>query len=143
MNKLNQFFDSGKSYGIIFLRLVIGWRLIAGVWDYAMQIKPMSEVAGFFEQLHLPLPAVSAFVSVYAQFICGILFILGLWTRAAAIFMIINFTVAILAAHLQDGIEQSFAAWAILSASVLFLFNGSGKPAVDNLLNRGKRRRVR
>ncbi len=140
MNTLNQFFEPRRSYGVIFLRLVIGWRLIAGVWDYVIQIKPMSEVAGFFEQLHLPLPAASAFVSVYAQFVCGVLFILGLWTRPAAILMIINFTVAILAAHLQDGIEQSFAAWAILSASVLFLFNGSGKPAVDNLLNRRRHR---
>ena len=130
MKQLNMFFERRKEYGVAFLRCVIAWRLIAGVWPYAIHSKPISEVSEFFTQLHLPFPVVSSYLSVYAQFICGLLFITGLWVRPAAMVMIINFTIAIIAAHLNDGIEKSFAASAILAASVLFLCNGAGKPAI-------------
>jgi putative oxidoreductase len=132
MKKLNQFFELRKAYGAIFLRLVIGWRLIAGAWNYVFQVKKISEVEGFFTKLNLHAPLLSAYLSVYAQFICGLLFIIGLWFRPAAIVMIINFTVAIIAAHLNDGIEKSFAAWVILAASCFFLFNGAGKISIEN-----------
>jgi putative oxidoreductase len=135
MKKLNQFFELRKAYGAIFLRLIVGWRLMAGAWNYVFQVKPISEVEVFFTKLNLPAPLLSAYLSVYAQFICAILFIIGLWFRPAAIVMIINFTVAIIAAHLNDGVEKSFAAWVILAASCFFLFNGAGKVSVEN---RGK-----
>jgi putative oxidoreductase len=95
----------------------------------------MSEVSDFFTGLNLPIPLPSAYLSVYAQFVCGILFIIGLWVRTAAIAMLINFLIAIAAAHLHDGIERSFAAWIIFAASVFFLFNGAGKISVDDSLH--------
>lgn len=136
MKKLNQFFEARKEYGAIFLRLIIGWRLIAGVLPYVIQSKPISDVTGFFTQLNLPVPMLSAYLSVYAQFICGILLIIGLWVRSAAIVLIINFSVAIIAAHMQDSIEKSFAAWIILAASLFFLFNGAGKISIDSRYNK-------
>lgn len=135
MKKSALYFEKRKAYGIIFLRLVAGWRLIAGQWDYVIQSKPMSEVQGFFEGIHIPVPMISAYVSVYAQFICGILFILGLWVRSAAILMIINFSVAIIAANLDKGIEKSFAAWILFATAILLLFTGSGKISIDERIN--------
>ena len=108
MKKLNRFFETKTAYGVLFLRLVIGWRLIAGVWDHAIGSKPIAGVSDFFTQLHLPVPGISAVISVYSQFVCGILFILGWWTRPAAMLMIINFSIAIIAAHTNDPIERSF-----------------------------------
>ena len=131
MNRLNRFFEARKEYGPFFLRLVIGWRLIAGSWVYAFYNKPIAEVETYFSELHLPFPLLGAWLSVYAQFICGILFIPGCWTRAAAIVMIINFAVAILAAHLNENIQQSFQAWILLAASLFFLFHGPGKLSID------------
>ena len=132
MERLNKYFEKRKDYGAIFLRLVIGWRLIAGVLAYAIQSKPISEVSGYFTELKLPVPVAGAYLSVYAQFICGILFVIGLWVRPAAIVMVINFTIAILAAHLHDSVEKSFAAWVLLGASLFFLFNGAGKISIDS-----------
>jgi putative oxidoreductase len=135
MKRLNQFFEMRKDYGVIFLRFVVAWRLIVGVWPYAIHSKPISEVSEFFTQLHFPLPVVSSYLSVYAQFICGLLFITGLWVRVAAMVLTINFTVAIMSAHLNDGIEKSFAAWVILAVSVCFLLIGAGRFSVDSWLS--------
>ncbi len=131
MKKINQFLETGKEYSLLFLRLIISWRLIAGTWPYISSIKHISEVRDYFAALHLPLPSFSAYVSVYLQFICAILLTLGLWFRAAAVVMIINFTVAIIAAHLNDTIENSFSAWIILATSFFFLFNGAGNKSLD------------
>lgn len=130
LKKLNHFFNSRKEYGIIFLRLVVAWRLIAGAWPFVVRRAPVTAVVQYFESLHIPLPFVSAQLSIYAQFICGILYAAGLWMRPAAIIMIINFSVAIPAAHLQDTITDAFPAWALLAASALFLFTGPGKLSV-------------
>ncbi|MDP9230817.1 MAG: DoxX family protein, partial [Bacteroidota bacterium] len=92
---LNQFFNSWKDYGVIFLRLVIGCRLIVAVWSVVFSWQNMPGVKDFFQSVHIPMPMISAVVAVYAEFICGILYIIGLWVRQAALIMIINFIVAI------------------------------------------------
>jgi putative oxidoreductase len=132
MKKLNLFFGSRKDYGAIFIRIVIGWRLIAGSWTYALRYSPIEEVSAYFASLHLPYPSLCGWLSVYAQFICGMLFILGYWTRLAAIVMIINFSVAIIAAHTSEPIKQAFAAWICLASSLFLLFHGAGKLSIDD-----------
>lgn len=131
MKGINNYFQKKRGYGILVLRLVAGWRLIAGVWAFALFAEPINEMSDFFATLHLPAPAFLAYVSAYADFICGILFILGLWVRPAAIIMIINFTVAIAAAHLQHSIIEAFSAWALLAVSLCLLFEGAGKLSLD------------
>lgn len=138
-DKLNNYFENKAQYGTLLLRLVIGWRLIAGTWSYAFFVKPMAEVEGHFASMHLPFPLVSAYLSVYAQLICGILFIIGLWVRPAAIVMIFNFIVAIIAAHTQDPIVKSFAAWVMIAGSAVFLFFGAGNLSLDKYLSGNKR----
>lgn len=134
MERLNQFLEGKKDIGLLLLRLLIGWRLVAGTWKYAFGIQPLGEVIAFFTALGIPVPAVSAVISVYAQLACGFLLLVGCFTRISALLMIVNFSVAIVAAHLQDPIEKSFPAWALLILSVLLLINGSGKYSVDHYL---------
>src|SRR5215207_381719 len=102
MIKFKKFFAGNKEYAPLALRLVAAWRLIAGVYAYAFFSKPITEVQGFFQHLGIAFPLAGAYISVYAQLICGALFAVGLWIRFAAMVMIINFVIAILAAHLND-----------------------------------------
>jgi len=132
MIKFKKFFAGNKEYAPLALRLVAAWRLIAGVYTYAFFSKPITEVKGFFQHLGIPFPLASAYISVYAQLVCGVLFAIGLWIRPAALLMIINFVIAILAAHLNDAITTSFAAWALLAISISLLFIGAGKISIDN-----------
>lgn len=136
MKKLNQFFNARKDYGIIFLRLVIGCRLIVAVWGVVFSWQNMLGVKDFFQSVHIPIPMISAVVAVFAEFICGILYTIGLWVRYAALLMIINFIVAISFVDVHNNFEKAFPAWVILAASVFFLFYGAGKISIDEQLNK-------
>lgn len=135
---VNHFFESRKDYGAIFLRVLIGWRLIYGTQDNVFSWERMIEFRNFLEQLGTPLPLFSAQLSVYAQFICGILYVVGLWIRPAAIVMIINFLFAIVIAHLNTTFLETFDALVMLFGSLFFLFYGSGKISLDNRINSRK-----
>lgn len=133
LKRLNSFFNSRKEYGNIFLRLIIGWRLIDGTQDNVFSWERMLEFRDFLSLHGTPFPLLAANVSVYAQFICGILFLIGWLVRPAAIVMIINFVAALLIAHIGLTFEQSFDAWMMLLGSIFFLFSGAGKISVDEL----------
>lgn len=136
IKSLHRYLDARKDYGAIFIRLVIGWRLISGVWQPATQQSKMQEVTIFFQQLGLPFPALSSFLAVYAELICGLLFIIGLWVRAAALVMGFTFIIAIALVDIHYPITKSFPAWIILAASLFFLFNGAGRLSADAQMNR-------
>lgn len=91
----------------------------------------MKEFSVFHEKFNFPLPEISAIVSVYAQFICGFLILIGYKTRWAALIMIINFLVAIFMVHLNDTYQNTFPAIVMLACSLFLFLSGPGKPAVE------------
>jgi putative oxidoreductase len=133
LTRLDTFMESRKGYGNFFLRLIIGWRLIDGTQDNVFSWERMLEFRDFLAAHGTPFPLVAANVSVYAQFICGILYLVGWFVRPAAVVMIINFIIALLIAHIGLTFEQSFDAWMMLVGSIFFLFSGAGKISVDEL----------
>lgn len=130
------FLEKYKEYGVIFIRLMVGFHLIYGTQDNVFSYARMQEFAGFLSARHVPLPLFAAFVSVYAQIICGILFVAGAATRPAAVVMIANFVAAIVIAHLGDAYPNMFPALMMLAASCFFLIHGAGKLSVDSALGR-------
>jgi putative oxidoreductase len=127
--------DIGKPYAVLLLRLIVAWRLLAGTWPYVSASKPIQEVIDFFQLLELPFPAVSAYLSLYAQFACGILLLIGWLTRPAALILFINFSVALWVAHRHDPIETSFQAWALWTISIYFFFHGAGNFSIDTAVD--------
>ena len=125
-----------KEYGVIFIRLIVGFHLIYGTQDNVFSYARMEEFAGFLSLRGVPFPLVSAFLSAYAQFICGILFIVGLATHYAAVVMIINFIAALIIAHIGDAYPNMFPALMMLAAACFFVVHGPGKLSVDSLLER-------
>lgn len=132
---LNQL-DKFKEYGPIFIRLIIGVHLVYGTQDNVFSYARMEEFAAFLSAHKVPFPLFAAFVSAYAQFICGILFILGAATRYAAFVMIINFIAAILIAHLGDPYPAKFPALMMLAGACFLFLHGPGELSVDRLLAR-------
>ena len=132
--KLHKTLAPLKPYGAVFLRAVIGWRLIDGTQDNVFDWQRMLEFRDFLHGHHVLYPLAGAVVSVYAQFLCGILFIAGALTRPAAVVMVINFTAALLIAHVGMSFVDSFDAWMMLAGSLFFFFHGAGKLSVDDRL---------
>ena len=116
-----------KEYAPLFIRIPVGFHLIYGTQDNIFSWERMLEFQDFLAASGFPVPLICAIVSVYAQFICGILYLLGYKIQWAAIVMIINFTVAIIGVHLGDSYPASFPAIMMLCASMFLLLNGAGK----------------
>jgi putative oxidoreductase len=130
--RVNSFFQSKREYGALFIRLMAGFHLIYGVQDNVSSWPRMIEFQRFLEANSFPFPLFCAVLSVYTQLICGLLFIIGLFTRTAALAMVVNFIVAILMIHVGDPYPAAFPAIAMLSCSLFLLFNGAGKWSLDS-----------
>ncbi|WP_425391166.1 DoxX family protein [Ekhidna sp.] len=131
MNKL-------RAYADLPIRLTVGFHLIYGTQDNVFSWERMIEFEKFLEAFGMPLPLVAAVVSVYAQFICGILFIVGWKVRLTGLVMVFNFIVAILLVHLNDPYPNVYPAISILSGSLFLVLYGEGKLSLDDRLNTKK-----
>ena len=128
------FLEKYKEFGVIFIRLMIGFHLVYGIHFYIFDYARMEKFAAFLGQQNVPFPLFSAVLSAYSQLICGTLFLFGAATRFAAMVMIINFTAAIIIAHLGDTYQNTFPALMMLAAADFFFIHGAGKISVDELL---------
>ncbi len=128
--------DKYKEYGVIFIRLIVGFHLIYGTQDNVFSYARMVEFAAFLSARGVPFPLFAAFLSVYAQFICGILFVVGAATRYAAVVMIINFIAALVIAHIGDAYPNMFPALMMLAAACFFFLHGPGKLSIDGKLEK-------
>jgi len=136
MSKIYRFPGLTKDISFLLARIIAGWRLLAGTWPFVLQKESIGNVQDYFIKMGVPAAEISAYISVYAQFISGLLFIIGLWIRPAAFAMLVNFIMAILIVHLHDKIEKSFQAWALLAFAILFLFMGAGKISFDQRISK-------
>jgi putative oxidoreductase len=125
------FFRRRAEYGPVFIRLVVGWMLVWGTQDNVFSRERMAEFEHFLAARGTPWPAFAAHLSVYTQFVCGILVILGAAVRVAAVPLVINFIAALLIAHRGDAWAGAFPALVMLASSLFFLFHGPGKLSVD------------
>lgn len=136
IERANTFFDKYKDYSEVFIRMIIGFHLICGTQDNVFSWDRMLEFSEFLANFGFPIPLVSALVSVYAQFICGILFIIGFQVRIAALIMIGNFIIALLMVHTADTYPGAFPAIMMFMGSLYLLFNGSKVLNVNSLFSK-------
>jgi putative oxidoreductase len=129
-----RFFAERREYGAIFIRLVVGFVLVHGTQDNVFSYARMLEFRDFLAARHVPYPLISAHLSAYAQFICGLLFIVGLAVRPAAAVMVVNFVAALVIAHLDAPLDAARLALCMLFSSLFLLFNGAGKLSADERL---------
>mgnify|MGYP003575076943 CR=1 FL=1 len=113
------------------MRLLVGSRLLYGVYDNIISWEQMRHFAEFLKTFLFPFPVLSAVVSVYAQAIAGLLFIMGYKIKWAALLMVFNFAIAYALVHWGKPYDQSTGVLAMLFSAVLFLFTGAGKWSFD------------
>lgn len=115
------------------VRLLTGAFLTWGVWDNIADPARMTEFAGFLRHFNFPAPDFMAPLSVWFQFVCGVLFIFGLLTRWAGLLMAFNFIVAFAMVHLADDFRAQFPALILVAVSLYLATRGAGRFSLDRL----------
>jgi putative oxidoreductase len=121
----------------IFVRLLVGGVFVSeGIQKF---LYPEALGVGRFAKIGIPAPAVMApFVGV-VEIVCGVLLLVGLLTRAAAIPLIIDMLVAIATTKIPILLKSGFWAmaheartdYAMLLGSVFLLLVGAGRFSLD------------
>jgi putative oxidoreductase len=122
---------------VILIRLIVGGVFLSeGIQKF---LSPEAQGVGRFTKIGIPNPEITApFVGV-CEIACGVLFILGLLTRFAAITMIINMLVAIwttkipilLNAGFWNMAHEARTDYAMLLGSIFLLAVGAGAWSLD------------
>ena len=134
--KIVSYLDSKKHVGIFLLRIFVSTRLLYGVIDNILSWERMIEFSDFMQKNDFPFPTISAIISVYVQFICAILILIGYKIRFASFLLVINFMVALIFVHIRahDTIEGMTPALAMLFGCLTFIFTGADKISLENHL---------
>ena len=126
-------------WAILLLRLYLGGFLIWGVWDNIVSPERMTEFAGFLTAIGSPMPSLAAPVSVWAQFLIGVLLIPGMLTRWAGMLLAVNFLVAVVLIGTSEGIfpdvtRELFGPVMCVLAGLMLATYGAGRWSVDRRL---------
>jgi putative oxidoreductase len=122
--------------GLLALRLGIGFFLIFGHgWG------KLTSMPAIFQQFPDPIglgSTASALLAIFAEVFCSLALILGLFTRLAAIPLLVLMLVAIFFVHSADPWNVKELAVIYMVPYLALVFTGGGRYALDALLFKGK-----
>jgi len=137
---IKTFFSPGPIWrdgGLALIRIMVGMFMIyhgSEVFDKSL----MNEYGERLTKLNFPAPSVMAYIGKSTEFITGILFTLGLFTRLAAVALSVN--MCIISFGMGQGrifMEEQHPFLFVLLALVFF-FSGAGKWSFDQVLFGGR-----
>jgi len=122
--------------GLLLLRLLVGSFLMWGTLDNITSPEHMAEFVGFLSQFGFVWPEWMAPLSVYAQFVCGALILVGAFVRLASLVMVFNFIVAIAMVHWGEDFRGWWPALVLTFIPLHFVLAGAGRWSADHWLER-------
>ena len=123
--------DGTVSFGPLPIRLFAGTFLIYMSHDNVFSAARMDEFEKFLVQFNFPSPELMAPLCVWAQFLCGIAFLLGLLTRWAGLVTTFVFIVAVWMVHWPQDFPGWWPALVLVFLGILFATVGAGRYALD------------
>jgi len=127
-----EFVPSSVNFGLLVLRVWLGASIaLLHGWG---KVTTLVSGHNMFEHPVAGLPPWVAFVlATFAEFVCGILMVIGLWTRFAALFLVATMGVAFFVAHGMTlrGQMSGEIAFLYLAGFTTLLITGAGKFSVD------------
>jgi putative oxidoreductase len=133
---------NGLDRAIFLVRMMVGCVFLSeGIQKFLFS---ESLGVGRFIKIGIPAPEIMApFVSV-VEIVCGVLVLIGLITRLAAIPLIINMLVAISTTKIPILLEKGFWAmaheartdWSMILGSLFLLIVGGGQRSLDGLIKK-------
>ena len=135
MSKLLSTKYSAGAFSVAMLAL----RLISGVLimhhGYGKLIH-FNETAQHMQGLFGLPPTIATALIVFAEFFCGLFIVMGLFTRLAAIPLIIAMCVALFKANNGQVFAVGETATLYLGAFIVLLFVGPGRVSVDSMIGK-------
>jgi len=132
----SQFMSSGPlahHLGLLFLRIASGAVMLTH--GYPKFQKVLQGNLKFGDPIGLgEVP--SLYLSTFAEFLCAILVIVGLYTRLSLIPLIINMSVAFFIAHAADDFGTKEKSLLFLGMFIVLFLTGSGRFSIDNKINK-------
>ncbi len=126
--------DGAFNFSMLVIRIFFGVLLLSK-HGYGKMVR--------FEELHSRFynflgmgNTFSLVLAIFAEVICAAFIILGLFTRLAAIPLIITMLVVIFGANGAKPMSESELAILFLGAFITLLFCGPGKVSVDGMINK-------
>jgi putative oxidoreductase len=129
---------------LLVVRLYWGWHFVVFGWG---KIAQLDKAAALFQSLNIPLPRLSAMVTGSSECICGLLLILGLFSRFATLVLIWIMCVAY-ATAMSESLHSIFSdpnkfvtaiPFLFLLASLIVFAFGPGRISIDALVGRDKK----
>lgn len=139
MNYLNHTHSNSVFKDIILLavRVFIGFAMLSHGFPKLQMLLEGGDIK-FYDFLGMG-PTVSLTLTVFAEFVCSILLILGLFTRLALGFLIFTMIIAGFFVHGADPFEKREMSLVYLSVYLLLITFGAGKISVDYMIEKRKR----
>jgi putative oxidoreductase len=133
----NILFNSGKhkplaSFALLLLRASFGLMMITH--GYPKLLSFIDNPSAFPDPIHIG-PSLSHGLTVFAEFFCAILIVIGLATRWAAIPLMIAMTVAAFVIHAGEPIGEKEMSLLYLSAYTSILILGAGSYSLDKAIS--------
>jgi putative oxidoreductase len=120
-----------QSIGILILRIVFGGAMLTHGLPKLLEFNEKSQV--FPDPLGVG-SVVSLLLTVFAEFFCAVLVILGLGTRFAALTLAITMAVAAFVIHGEDPFGKKELALLYFGAYVALIVMGGGRIALDAVI---------
>jgi putative oxidoreductase len=122
------------NFSMLLLRIVFGLLII--IKHGYFKLENFSTIQNnFYNFLGLGMKT-SLVLSIFAEVLCALFVVLGLFTRFAAIPLVITMIVAIFGANTDKPLLESELALLYLGAFTTLLFCGPGKISIDKMINK-------
>ena len=122
------------NFSMLLLRVVFGLlMLIKHGFDKMINFSTLQYQ--FYNFFHLGSKA-SLVLAIFAEFLCSLFIVLGLFTRLAVIPLIITMLVATFGFNAGKSLIESETSVIYLTAFITILFCGPGKISIDGIINR-------
>ncbi|MGS2740608.1 DoxX family protein [Sinomicrobium sp. M5D2P17] len=132
MKKFIDYRSLNTDVATLFLRLIFGGLFIR--YGY-MKLVSYNDILPMFGDIIGIGSELSLILVIFAEFFCGILVTIGLFTRFAVIPIFITMCVAFFVAHAADPFDTKAIAFVFLLLSIVIFILGGGKHSVDRALS--------
>ncbi|MCQ9639175.1 DoxX family protein [Chryseobacterium sp. WG14] len=126
-----------KDIVLFAVRVFVGFAMLSHGFPKLQMLLEGGKIE-FFDFIGLG-PQISLILTVFAEFVCSILLILGLFTRISLGFLIFTMAVAGFFIHGADPFEKRELSLVYLSVYLLLAAFGAGKFSVDHMIEKRKR----